>query len=75
MARQQELKNAAGSMRLLGPNTIGLVNLTDGIALSASAALQIDELVPGAVALVSQSGGILGSLLREPRPRASGSPS
>ena len=63
MARQQELKNAAGSMRLLGPNTIGLVNVTDGIALSASAALQIDELVPGAVALVSQSGGILGSLL------------
>jgi len=63
MARQQELKNAAGRMRLLGPNTIGLVNVTDGIALSASAALQIDELVPGAVALVSQSGGILGSLL------------
>jgi acetate---CoA ligase (ADP-forming) len=63
MVRQQELKNAAGSMRLLGPNTIGLVNVTDGIALSASAALQIDVLVPGAVALVSQSGGILGSLL------------
>ena len=50
-------------MRLLGPNTIGLVNVTDGIALSASAALQIDVLVPGAVALVSQSGEILGSLL------------
>jgi acyl-CoA synthetase (NDP forming) len=63
MARQHGLKTAAGNMRLLGPNTIGLVNVTDGIALSASAALQINELVPGSVALVSQSGGILGSLL------------
>src|SRR5437764_10086894 len=63
MLRQQQLKSAAGHMRLLGPNTIGLVNVTDGIALSASAALQIDQLVPGSIALVSQSGGILGSLL------------
>ena len=63
MLRQQRLRSAAGNMRLLGPNTIGLVNVTDGIALSASAALQIDQLVPGSIALVSQSGGILGSLL------------
>lgn len=63
MARQQLLKGAAGNMRLLGPNTIGLVNLTDGIALTASAALQIDRLLPGPIALVSQSGGILGALL------------
>ncbi|HXD45307.1 MAG TPA: acetate--CoA ligase family protein [Pseudolabrys sp.] len=62
-ARQDELKRAAGSMRLLGPNTIGLVNVTDGIVLSASNALVADALVPGKVALVSQSGGILGSVL------------
>jgi acyl-CoA synthetase (NDP forming) len=31
--RQQQLLEAAGSMRLLGPNTIGLVNLTDHIVL------------------------------------------
>jgi acyl-CoA synthetase (NDP forming) len=61
--RQQLLKDAAGAMRLLGPNTIGLVNVTDGVVLSASAALQANELLPGATALVSQSGGILGSLL------------
>jgi len=63
MARQQALKSAAGSMRLLGPNTIGLVNVTDGIALSASAALQINRPTAGSIALVSQSGGILGALL------------
>ena len=61
--RQEDLKKAAGSMRLLGPNTIGLVNLTDNIPLSASGALEVDALPKGNIALVSQSGGILGSLL------------
>ncbi len=61
--REEELRRAAGRMRLLGPNSIGLVNVTDRIVLSASNALVIDDIVPGAVALVSQSGGILGALL------------
>lgn len=61
--RQQELKEAAGSMRLLGPNTIGLINNTDKIMLSASGAMALDEFPVGNIALVSQSGGILGSLL------------
>jgi acetate---CoA ligase (ADP-forming) len=61
--RQQDLKAAAGSMRLLGPNTIGLVNVTDNIMLSASGAMELEEFTSGNVALVSQSGGILGSLL------------
>jgi acyl-CoA synthetase (NDP forming) len=62
-ARQQQLVEAAGRMRLLGPNTIGLVNLTDRIILSASGALEQDDLAAGSIAVVSQSGGILGSLL------------
>jgi acyl-CoA synthetase (NDP forming) len=62
-ARQDELKSAAGTMRLLGPNTIGLVNVSERIVLSASNALVTDEIVEGNIALVSQSGGILGSLL------------
>jgi acetate---CoA ligase (ADP-forming) len=66
--RQADLINAAGSMRLLGPNTIGLVNVTDRIPLSASGALDMDDLAPGPIAFVSQSGGILGSMLS----RASG---
>jgi acyl-CoA synthetase (NDP forming) len=60
---QAQLKEAAGSMRILGPNTIGLVNLTAGIPLSASGALEVSELPAGSVAVVSQSGGILGALL------------
>jgi acyl-CoA synthetase (NDP forming) len=61
--RQSALKEAAGAMRLLGPNTIGLANVTDRIMLSASGAMELDGFVSGPVALVSQSGGILGSLL------------
>lgn len=60
---QAQLKEAAGSMRILGPNTIGLVNLSAGIPLSASGALEVSELTVGSVAVVSQSGGILGALL------------
>jgi acyl-CoA synthetase (NDP forming) len=62
-ARQEELKRAAGAMRLLGPNTIGVVNISERIVLSASNALVSDEILAGNIALVSQSGGILGSLL------------
>jgi len=61
--RQAQLLEAAGKMRLLGPNTIGLVNLTDGIVLSASGALEMEDLKAGNIGVVSQSGGILGSLL------------
>lgn len=62
-ARQQALREAAGAMRLLGPNTIGLVNLADRLVLSASGALEVEDLAPGRISLVSQSGGILGSVL------------
>ncbi len=58
--RQRELREAAGAMRILGPNTIGLVNLTDNIVLSATGALEMDHFPVGAIGVVSQSGGILG---------------
>ena len=61
--RQHALLDAAGTMRILGPNTIGLVNVTDSIPLSASGALTVGRAAKGSVGVVSQSGGILGSLL------------
>lgn len=70
--RQQALKAAAGAMRLLGPNTIGLVNLTDRITLSASGALELADLPMGDIAVVSQSGGILGALLSRASARGIG---
>lgn len=70
--RQRQLVEAAGPMRLLGPNTIGLVNLTDGIVLSPSGALEMDEFPAGHIGVVSQSGGILGSLLSRAAARGIG---
>jgi acyl-CoA synthetase (NDP forming) len=70
--RQEALKEAAGTMRLLGPNTIGLVNLTDGMMLSATGALEVGNLAAGRISVVSQSGGILGSLLSRAADRGIG---
>ncbi len=70
--RQQQLREAAGSMRILGPNTIGLVNLTDSIVLSATGALEMDHFPVGSIGVVSQSGGILGSLLSRAAARGIG---
>jgi acyl-CoA synthetase (NDP forming) len=70
--RQKQLVEAAGSMRILGPNTIGLVNLTDNIVLSPSGALEMDEFLAGGIGVVSQSGGILGSLLSRAAARGIG---
>jgi acyl-CoA synthetase (NDP forming) len=71
-ALEEELKAAAGGMRLLGPNTIGLVNLSDRIVLSPSGALEMDAMHPGPIALVSQSGGLLSSLLSRASARGIG---
>jgi acyl-CoA synthetase (NDP forming) len=70
--RQRQLLEAAGSMRLLGPNTIGLVNLTDRITLSATGALELENLEAGNIGVVSQSGGILGALLSRAAARGIG---
>jgi acyl-CoA synthetase (NDP forming) len=70
--RQRQLMEAAGTMRLLGPNTIGLVNLTDNITLSASGALEMDSFQAGGIGVVSQSGGILGALLSRAAARGIG---
>ena len=70
--RQKELMEAAGSMRILGPNTIGLVNLTDNIVLSATGALEMDHFPIGSIGVVSQSGGILGALLSRAAARGIG---
>jgi acetate---CoA ligase (ADP-forming) len=70
--RQQQLLEAAGSMRILGPNTIGLVNLTNNIVLSASGALEMAHFPAGSIGVVSQSGGILGALLSRAAARGIG---
>lgn len=64
-ARQARVLAAAraGGVRLLGPNSMGVVNLRARTALTTNAALEAESLPAGRVALVSQSGSMMGALL------------
>jgi len=65
MERQRRLALRARELgvRLLGPNSMGVINLAGGVALTVNAVLEMDGLPKGGAALVSQSGTMLGTLL------------
>ncbi|WP_066273427.1 acetate--CoA ligase family protein [Hydrogenophaga palleronii] len=58
VARAREL-----GLRLIGPNSIGTVNVHNGALISVNAVFEMEHLVRGPIAMVSQSGSMLGSLL------------
>ncbi|HTN11685.1 MAG TPA: acetate--CoA ligase family protein [Acetobacteraceae bacterium] len=62
----------AGGMRLLGPNSMGIINLPARIACSVNAALEADDLQGGRWSVVSQSGSIMGTLLSRAAARGFG---
>ncbi len=74
IARQNELVSLARSrdVRLLGPNSMGLVNLHNGMALTVNAVLELPELNTGGLSVISQSGSIIGSLLSRGQARGLG---
>lgn len=53
----------AGGVRVIGPNCIGLVSTDPGCALSVNAVLEMAEVRVGPLAIVSQSGSMLGGLM------------
>jgi len=53
----------AGGVRVIGPNCIGLMSTDPGCAISVNAVLEMAEIRVGPLALVSQSGSMLGGLL------------
>jgi acyl-CoA synthetase (NDP forming) len=59
-------------VRLLGPNTVGFVNAWDRVALTFSTVGKLEALVPGPVAVLSQSGGLGGCLLDRAAERSLG---
>lgn len=63
--RQAELLKIAqaGGVRLLGPNSIGMINVSDRTTLSANAMLDLPNLEAGGLSVVSQSGSLIGALL------------
>src|SRR5437868_563538 len=59
--RMVEMADANG-MILCGPNSIGILNFVDFIPLSFTSSEDMDQRKTGRVAIVSQSGGLMGSL-------------
>jgi acetate---CoA ligase (ADP-forming) len=53
----------AGGLRLLGPNSMGIINTHARLTLSVNAVLELEKMPTGNIGLVSQSGTILGTLL------------
>lgn len=57
----------ANGLRLVGPNCVGVLSPAHGTALSISSALASGPIRSGEVALVSQSGGMAGSVIDRAR--------
>jgi acyl-CoA synthetase (NDP forming) len=64
-ARQARLAARARELgvRLLGPNSMGVVNLPGRMALTVNAVLEMDAPPTGTTSIVSQSGTMLGTVL------------
>lgn len=64
-AKQQRLKDIihGSGTRLIGPNCIGLLSTQTRLALSVNAVLEKLEITPGGLAIVSQSGSMMGGLM------------
>ena len=52
-----------GNIRILGPNSIGIINISDSVILSANAMLELPNLKKGGLSVISQSGSLIGALL------------
>lgn len=70
-ARLVAAARAAGT-RLLGPNSIGLISTSPATPLSVNATLELERLPVGPLAVVSQSGSLIGALLSRGAARGAG---
>jgi len=63
--RQAQLLDIArhSGMRVIGPNSMGVVNLHSGFVCTTNAAFAAQDLTPGRYGVLSQSGSIIGTLL------------
>lgn len=72
--KQQRLLEIAraGGVRLIGPNCIGVISVQPPCALSVVATLAMGRIKAGPVAVVSQSGSMMGALLSRGQGRGIG---
>ena len=61
-----------GNLRVLGPNSIGIINISDSVVLSANAMLDLPNLKKGGLSVISQSGSLIGALLAHGHSRGIG---
>jgi acetyltransferase len=71
---QEELRKFVkqAGVRVVGPNCIGIINTHDHVASSFTSGLEIESLIPGAVGLITQSGGIGNCILTRAHDRSIG---
>lgn len=62
----------AGGVRVLGPNSMGVINVPAGTACSVNAALEAAALIAGRWSLVSHSGSVMGTLISRAAARGFG---
>jgi acyl-CoA synthetase (NDP forming) len=74
LRRQQAIVEMAraGGVRVLGPNSMGVINTHAATAISVNAVLELPELKAGSLGVVSQSGTILGTVLSRGQARGIG---
>lgn len=73
-ARQEAMVATAraGGLRLLGPNCLGVVSVASRVPLTLNAAIEAEPLLPGRLALVSQSGSMMGAVFSRAAARGIG---
>lgn len=73
-ARQDEIVKIAreGGVRLIGPNSMGVISTRNGFAMTVNTVMDGVELLTGSLALVSQSGSLIGTLLSRAQARGLG---
>lgn len=71
---QEDLRRFArgAGIRVVGPNCIGIINTHEHIASSFTSGLEIESLIPGAVGLITQSGGVGNCFLTRANDRSIG---
>jgi len=63
-------KNAG--VRLVGPNCLGIINVSGGVTISANAVLEQETLLRGGLSVISQSGSMLGAIITRAQERGLG---
>jgi acyl-CoA synthetase (NDP forming) len=72
--KEREIKGMIDgtALRIVGPNTAGVANIVEKVILTPVVGYELDELTPGRIGLVSQSGGLTGALLTRAEARGIG---